>query len=219
MKLYRMKSLNGESLRHVLDALVNYLPHRRQMNDPAEGRVGIIQENSEFYIEVSMLGKLESKLDDTRFASFTTSVHNILLWAHYADGFSGIAIEYDFDVNQHHIREVTYSDETNLTTIEEANNVIDGKIPVWDTMLLTTKSAAWKYENEWRIFGDKAHIHIKPSSIIFGYGDSVKNRKSEPHPLQKLCKRLIIPRMYLGGDHNRLYAVPFPDDVSLFKGS
>lgn len=66
--------------------------------------------------------------------------HNHLLWSHYADRHRGICL--GFDVSDEWIKKVKYTKtRTSL------------KLPITEAVmqsLLFTKSAGWKYEQEWR---------------------------------------------------------------------
>jgi hypothetical protein len=181
MKLYKFKSLEGDGFLHSLDMIVNdriYLFTCDSMNDPYEGAWSNCEAISDLmndgYIE--KVQKLRNLVDSVRFTCFTESYNNELLWAHYAGGFTGVCFEYDLDEAKYDIRKVNCDGKVELT-IEEIDQVIEGKQLPQDVGILKSKSACWGYESEYRLYQDigsnDVYIYSKPSKIIFG-GRSLK---------------------------------------------
>lgn len=89
---------------------------------------------------------LHGILDKVGVFCLTEAWDNELLWAHYADGHRGVAIEFDsslglFAVAQH----ITYTDDAPII-----NRVIDSPCVMVEKSMLT-KGLVWSYEREWRV--------------------------------------------------------------------
>jgi Protein of unknown function (DUF2971) len=104
--------------------------------------------------------------------SFSSSPDNELLWAHYAAGHTGFAIEFDTSrpISEPGLvlREVTYCrDFTHPRLLDLLKRGPDA-----EREHATIKSESWRYEAEWRLLCDRPNVAI-PSpwpivGIIFG---------------------------------------------------
>jgi hypothetical protein len=116
MKLYKFKSLRN--FQYVADIFCNKRFHTAlftELNDPMEGLFEYDPETSERYIN-----QIKQEKGNLRTCSFSKNFKNLLLWAHYADGFKGICIEIEAnDSSQNELVEVTYS--SSFININEHN--------------------------------------------------------------------------------------------------
>lgn len=173
MKLYRYKSIDGDGLHHALDLIVNkriHLSTWELMNDPGEGtwepsEPGAYYNSPNWQRNASALRGI---LSATRFTCFTKNCINPLLWAHYAGGFGGVAFEYEFD-DSYDIRPIDYTGRKVIDP-NEIDQVIKGNKLPQDINLLLSKQKCWKYEREFRLFGQGNDVFIKksPTKVIFG---------------------------------------------------
>ena len=137
------------------------------------------------------------KVDKTRFTSFCRKATDPLLWAHYAGGFGGVVIEYEFPVDQaYDIRPMGY-EGTPILTEEQVNQVIAGRRQLQDYDVLLSKDAYWRYEDEYRLFQDAgtngSYIDdIKPTKVVLGYKDSAVRPV-----LEKIAKQFGVPCSWL----------------------
>lgn len=182
MKLYKYKSLHGDGFLQALDMIVCeriYLSISDSMNDPDEGSWSVIehQDNNKHpdqeYLDIAK--KVRKITDAQKFTCFTKCATNPLLWAHYAGGFSGIALEYEFDESTYDIREIDYTGIASVN-LRQLQKIEEGSVSPQDIGILKTKAECWTYEGEYRIFGtehDASYLcNIKPKSIILGVKDS-----------------------------------------------
>lgn len=83
-----------------------------------------------------------------RICSFSTINDSLLMWAHYADEYRGICIEYDlysFDHIRPFLQPVFYSDRRPcITSFKELNSY-------FHVVASITKALEWQYESEWRL--------------------------------------------------------------------
>jgi hypothetical protein len=91
---------------------------------------------------------INSRRDDYKVGSFSSSSNNILLWAHYADSSKGVCIEFDilealdfFD----YIIPVTYLDKKPEIDLAKDPSIFPSE------QVFFTKHSDWKYENELRL--------------------------------------------------------------------
>jgi len=101
MRAYKFRSL--QNFEHVADIFCNerfYAAQFFDLNDPMEGIFHAKPDTKKEYLEKIREGKRK-----LRICSFARDFHNLLLWAHYADGFKGICIE--VELNEWPDQEVT----------------------------------------------------------------------------------------------------------------
>lgn len=114
--------------------------------------------------------------------SFTERPDNELMWAHYADNFKGVCLEFNFsDVPEINnvLSKVEYTNETpiiNSMSYEELKRV------------MTIKRKAWEYESEWRLLlNDIVKVRFDPmnlKTVFFG----TRTPKEVRTEIINLCK-------------------------------
>jgi hypothetical protein len=94
--------------------------------------------------------EMKRELNESRgLICFSRAWSNPLLWGHYADKHTGVAL--GFDVADHLVAEVIYADERVRIEVEKkTKKVLLGEEQV--NRLLRTKFRDWRYENECRLF-------------------------------------------------------------------
>lgn len=168
MRLYKLKSLHGDGLLHVLDSIVNeriYLSTREFMNDINEAHWECSGDWDASYREIAQ--RFRTFADSIRFTCFVEAIDNHLMWAHYAGGFSGVALEYELDPAIHRIEKIDYKGMPPVAK-EAMEKVLNGEIHITDTGVLKTKDVFWDYEDEWRVFEASHYINAKPKALIIG---------------------------------------------------
>ena len=99
-------------------------------------------------LEQTLRSKINDSLDLLGICCLAASRTSILLWSHYADAHRGVCLEYRSPAEGDPIsaaREVIYSDAY------PAVDVLRDRDPARFETILLRKSAAWSYEQEWRI--------------------------------------------------------------------
>lgn len=169
MILYKYRSL--QNLDHVLDILYNSRLHCARyldLNDPFEGLFSATihippQERLKFpffmlpetYTRTKSVEDLFlSSKDKLKICSLTSSLYDVRLWSHYADGMRGISLEIDFTGIESFVHKVTYSEKLPSYgyTILTAPSAIE---------ILTHKTIHWSYESEFRIIHEDEYFDIK----------------------------------------------------------
>lgn len=158
---YNIRSLETETL---------FLSPIGNMNDIFEGLSCRIDDN--------VINKIEKMQDIAYLKSFSENQNHLLMWAHYANNYTGMCVEYDFsnlsEELLYHLYPIYYSKKRfankDLSKVIEEHSDLkrmneDYCYPnecdhIKDIMsLFLTKSEAWSYEKEWRIVATYPQIH------------------------------------------------------------
>ncbi len=167
MKLYKYRSLRKFDF--VADILCKQRFHASSffdLNDPMEGLFEYPESTKQEYIDAIVEGKRK-----LRICAFSKDCNNILLWAHYADGFKGICIELDLretqleDMEGYEIVTAKYSSQR-VSFSNNARHIVD-EMP---RIILSKKSSVWKYEKEVRTLSRDEYIHdgVSIKSVLLG---------------------------------------------------
>lgn len=118
-------------------AISNKLQERKMPNYLCQEFINEMKENTQLYKELMAI------------ACFSETNKSKLMWAHYANSYTGFCLEYDFtrimDIKfRKGICKVVYSNEKPIR--EDYNNYYD-----YTSAVLATKSEDWSYEKEWRL--------------------------------------------------------------------
>ncbi len=185
--------ISEETLRYVLYPIQTshfYLPTRKELNDPSEGLLdnNIMSQVNSFLTGVTGFGErqdltkqiilnakaIPTSINSTGIFSLTKNPTDELMWAHYANGHCGIAIEYDlegltrFAPNTHlHHFPIIYAQTPPSIGI---NDIEASKLM---RNMLGYKSIGWTYESEYRVLVDNVngtfpHDYQAIKSITFG---------------------------------------------------
>lgn len=155
MLLY--KYLSFLNLNHALDILVNsrlYCSSYLDLNDPFEGlfsatihipprdrlKFPFFTLPESYSVTKSVSDLCDSAQDKVRICSLSSSITDVRLWSHYADGNRGFALEIDFSGLEDYVHKVIYSKElpTYGYTLLTAPSPIE---------VLTRKTLHWSYES------------------------------------------------------------------------
>jgi hypothetical protein len=143
MQLYKFKSL--QNFDHIADIFLNerfYAAFLPELNDPMEVFVGYTNDVGE-----DLKQKFNKQLQETRACCLSETRSNVLLWAHYADGFRGICIEVDIQKhNSDKVRYVPFKLRIGKDNLE--NKGLLG-VSQW---FCKQKMKEWEYEQEVRVY-------------------------------------------------------------------
>ena len=95
---------------------------------------------------------------DRAVCCFSTIFNNPLLWSHYGDQHRGLCIGYNLDRNPMPIlRKVEYGGSRKVKTSLIAKALLNddqSALELLDRDVLQRKASMWRYEREWRLFGN-----------------------------------------------------------------
>lgn len=156
MRAYKFRS--SSKIEFALDILINNRLHCadwRALNDPMEGLFVYATNGEESWAQRAVKGIGDAK-SRYRVCSLSRDFQSHLLWAHYAGGFDGLAIEVDLPDDDPRVREVQYRgvfaflDADDLQDEQEAARTI-----------LFSKNDEWRYEQEIRILSDEPYYNLE----------------------------------------------------------
>ena len=143
-----------------------YLPTKDGLNDPTEGVYGddalriFFNAFSEYSHNVEeQYNKFTEKFGKVGVYSLSKTFDNELLWAYYASGHTGFAIEYDIDILEQSLNYNTYAQQLYKFDVEYLNDVpqIDistirgNEIVEMLKRFIGTKSSSWAHEKKVRL--------------------------------------------------------------------
>ena len=162
MKAYKFRG--ADQIPFALDILLKrrlYCADWRMLNDPLEGSFSYrystlsqhgVSLNTDYFDEQAELVVDEKK--KKKVCSLSLTLKSPLLWAHYASGFTGLALEIDLPDVDDRIHGVTYCDNPSL-------DVASGNQPSFmANQVLSKKFSAWRYEEEVRIIQDEVWFDL-----------------------------------------------------------
>jgi hypothetical protein len=164
MKAFKFRTV--ENLHFVIDIIFKkrlFCCKTEVLNDIREADVRVGNDRGR-EIEIMEFGeKITKELREHRVCALCKSFNNHLLWAHYAGGYTGVAIEVELENDE--VEHVTYDDDfIFLSDLIEHNSPSEAA-----RKILSRKYKAWSYEEEIRV-------------II----------KSDFYPLAKPISRIIV---------------------------
>jgi hypothetical protein len=165
--LFRYRSIKGDNkLNRELKSIRNYGlwgSYFQRLNDPMEGTYRA----SSHLAKHRNYGAIRDHIFDGKGAlgicSFSESNDNPIMWAHYADQFAGICIQYDFERLLSYLPDgvefarVGYSERAQEIRLNDLGDVDLAK------NILSTKGQTWLYAREWRMFSPTAEREVTAS--------------------------------------------------------
>ncbi len=153
----------------ALDMVFNqrlYCADWARLNDPMEGRFVYAYSSysgGDRKTEVAMIIREKKRL---RVCSLSRTFESHLLWAHYASGFDGLAVEVELPGASPQVKAVIYDRDIHEIEIgEQFDPLIEAE------NILTRKYKAWRYEKEVRIIQQEEYFELpkQVSRIIAGH--------------------------------------------------
>ena len=120
---------------------------------------------------------------------------NMLMWSHYADGFSGFCIEWDYDCLIRSMKElnngynvegasVQYVDKPHVCDFERVEDVSDIALSFMKS--LQFKHRQWNYEYEFRFLSDKVGKIFYDHKVVRGIYLGGKVRPKDENELRQI---------------------------------
>ncbi len=167
MLAYKFRS--ASQIEFVFDILLNrrlYCADWRKLNDPMEGMFASVHRGVERpHVQQVVMGIRDAKRR-YKIASLAGTFDCHLLWAHYAGGFDGVAIEVDLPDDEPMIRPVDYRGVFAFVDIDRIQNEDEAA-----RTILFSKYQEWHYEREIRILHDQDfyRLHRPIRRVIAGH--------------------------------------------------
>lgn len=191
---------------HICDILQNrrlYCAEWSALNDPMEGVFAYSAPRSLAEDAKAFAADIQQKLKQWRICALSGTFNSHLLWAHYANGFDGVAIEIELPDNDPDVRAVSYRG------VYGNFQYSDGLSP--DEIARTiafSKYREWKYEEEIRVRSDESWYELREPicRVIAGH----RLRPALFDNIQMICERQEIEFRRLGIGDEGLDANPVP---------
>ncbi len=152
-ELFKFYSLNFNNI----DALYNqyfFLSNPKDFNDPFDCNINLIED-----IEPETLKPLKTvrrnSIGNIGISSFSETIDNHLMWAHYTDNYYGFALKFngkELDAFTNHAKLKKWT-LTRVIYFEKLKR-IKSEFKFALHYVLTSKLKHWKYEKEWRIIAE-----------------------------------------------------------------
>jgi len=191
-KLFRYRSI--KNLQRELDAIEQGYLHCSsyiKLNDPMEGLYtssNVLRESEDYRI-------VRQAIHDDKVNIGICSLSEVhdheLMWAHYADQFSGICIEYNLSRLLSNLPEDV--DFVRMFYDERGPTVYRSKKSELAKMVLSYKNYRWLYEREWRMFAGRGNVHYSRRSCITRVYLGNRMKAADKRQVQTSLKKLGIP--------------------------
>ena len=165
--LYRYRSL--KALDREIGALEStsiYCGDYSKLNDPMEGFFDISRLVKASATSKKIEAAIKSESADVGISSFSETQDNELMWAHYANQFTGICIAYNFPRLRRELPTDVYFSRMHYTEKIPIVGITRKKPDALAKRVLSYKNHRWLYEREWRMFGPKGLVKYKSHSCI-----------------------------------------------------
>ena len=134
-----------------------------EFNDPYDSLLAL--NHSDQRVPQEQLDQAAQNQRRTQFSQYgvlclTDRPQSSCLWSHYGDKHKGIALGFDFNQTGDSLFRVNYSTTRPALDISEETKPGDPKAMEQIIKCLTTKSADWSYEQEFRIILPLSNLHV-----------------------------------------------------------
>lgn len=186
MKAYKFRAV--EDLHFVIDILFNkrlYCCRTEVLNDIREADVRVGNDKGRETEIIKYGEEVGKQLKELRVCALTKSFNNHVVWAHYAGGYTGVAIEVELDDDD--VTEVVYGDEFIFLS-----QLIDSHSPeAAARQVLARKYKDWSYEGEIRLISKSEFYPLSHpiSRVIVG----PRTNTALVSALHVMCSHFGIP--------------------------
>lgn len=156
MRAYKFRS--AAQIEFAFDILLNrrlYCADWQHLNDPMEGLYAYTQRANAPDAQQRVIGIREAKRQ-YRIASLAGTFDCHLLWAHYAGGFDGLAIEINLPDNDPNVRPINYRGVFASVDMDQVRSEDAAA-----RAILFSKYREWEYEREIRVLHDQCFYDIE----------------------------------------------------------
>jgi Protein of unknown function (DUF2971) len=196
-KLYRYRAVSDRPKeRQELAALEEgylWCSEFRSMNDPMEG---LYEADRSFRLDPRysiFRDDILNNKQDVGICSFSESPTNELMWAHYADQFRGICVEYDM-----HGLLRNLPDGVDMVRVHYDERMpeisLDGGRPSdLARKILSCKNHRWLYEREWRVLAGRGRADYREPDCVTNVRIGPRMPDAARKRIEDRLRRLGIP--------------------------
>lgn len=162
MKAYKFRS--SSQFEFALDIILNnrlYCSDWRNLNDPMEGMFVYGSGAPGASDPKERVAQIIEQKRGLKVCSLSKTFDCHLLWAHYASGFSGIAIEVDIPERSSSIKHIQYGGVFGPYLSPEGNHSAEDAA----SLVLSSKYKEWAYEKEVRVLQHDEYYEL-PKPVV-----------------------------------------------------
>ena len=188
MKAYKFRTTNNFD--NLIDILLNkrlYCADHMDLNDVFEADIRVGKDVGREKEFMTKMRHFQESVKSYRICSLSKTFDNHQLWAYYANGHTGLAIELELSETDDSIFEIEYSDDLLFFS-----DIIDTyELPKTICKPLLTKRTTWEYEKEIRVVTKDKYFDIKHK--ITGIIAGTRMNTTTQIALDILCTRIGVP--------------------------
>jgi len=167
--LFRYRPLGPKTSRERQALLDGYIfcPSFAEMNDPMEGTYRLSKRFLESHAHETRDARVKLAFEKMGIASMSEVYDHEPMWAHYAEQFSGMCVQYSLNRllkglgSDIAISRMMYSEKEPVLLMDGSNESDRAR------MCLSSKTVRWANEREWRIFkSEKGEAHYGDPNAV-----------------------------------------------------
>lgn len=209
--LYKFYSLNTSSIASLLNNYF-YFSNPSDFNDPFDCNINFLEDITELK---EMATVKRNNYKNIGISSFSETIDNQLMWAHYTNNYNGFALQFKGENIETKMKQGQFTRYTLTRVIYLEKPVkISKDYPFAEHYVFTTKMKHWAYEKEWRIItqleSQDRKLEYIPNSVesIF-IGHNIPDKNQSAYALLLSIQEIRFPKI-------PVYVVyPHPTDLKL----
>lgn len=167
IRAYKFRS--SSQIGFALDMIFNnrlYCSDWSNLNDPMEGIFGYSYSSTSPTDYSEKVAEIIREQKRIRICSLSLTYDSHLLWAHYASGFDGLAVEVELPATSPKVKKISYGGVFSVLPMSDEMSATKAANAV-----LTSKYQEWSYEQEVRILNHSEWYKLKTpvKRIIAGH--------------------------------------------------
>ncbi len=160
--LYNCEGTKNNRFKQILQTSLLHASKITTLNDIEEGTYNfVINDTASIAQDTEEIWNLKNKRYICSFSRSSENFQEDLLWAHYANEFRGVRIDFTIaEENSSDVRKVNYESLGTYENINLAKQNIN--------TIMLHKNKCWEYENEYRALLNEKTFPIKIKQIVLG---------------------------------------------------
>lgn len=167
--MFAYKFRSSAQIDKALDIIFNkrlYCADWKTLNDPMEGMFVYSYQTSDEFDYSQKVNEIIKHKKGLKVCSLSKTYDCHLLWAHYANGFDGLAVEIEINENVENVHHVSYGEVFSSITLPTDRDPLECA-----NQILSSKYKEWSYEKELRILNNETWYEVENpvKRIIVGH--------------------------------------------------
>jgi hypothetical protein len=168
IRLYRYMS--ADAALKTIESRSFRVGRLHELNDPFEWRMGVVGiiPEGEAFAQNQMQAVKEELSEQIGILSFSDTVEESVLWAHYGDTHRGVAFEVEYILDPQSLFKMQYTDDRpviDANRLRDHTGLNEYLLSVLQRLMIQ-KSLGWSYEREYRVFVDLSACDIAKGNYL-----------------------------------------------------